>query len=190
MCSNGELAPCECDDMLSYTLSPSDPSSDKASGDGIRGPTIGVSVGEMYDDSSSSARPRTRRRLPPAVGLGPLFVARSGLEMIGTDPARFAVRPARLCRRELFDDRGDPPGTGCAFWVDVDAMDPAADRDLAASSRAPTPSALLVRPGVPYPTSRSILPRSLPYAGGGASVPVIGARPHFFTFASMKTNPA
>ena len=42
--------------------------------------------------------------------------------------------------------------------------------------------------GVP-PAWRSILPRSEPYAGGGASVPTLGARPHFFTFASMKTNP-
>ena len=40
------------------------------------------------------------------------------------------------------------------------------------------------------PTSSSMLPRSLPYAGGGARVPTLGANPHFFTFASMKTNPA
>lgn len=43
---------------------------------------------------------------------------------------------------------------------------------------------------VPPPTSSSILPRSLPYAGGGAKVPTLGANPHFFTLASMKTNPA
>lgn len=40
------------------------------------------------------------------------------------------------------------------------------------------------------PASSRMLPRSLPYAGGGASVPTLGARPHFLTFASMKTNPA
>lgn len=32
-------------------------------------------------------------------------------------------------------------------------------------------------------------PPSSPYAGGGAMVPWIGARPHFFTFASTNTNP-
>lgn len=41
----------------------------------------------------------------------------------------------------------------------------------------------------PFDSSR-IDPRSEPYAGGGASVPSMGARPHFLTLASMKTNPA
>ncbi len=39
--------------------------------------------------------------------------------------------------------------------------------------------------GVCPPAAKRILPRSLPYAGGGASVPIMGARPHFFTFASI-----
>lgn len=39
------------------------------------------------------------------------------------------------------------------------------------------------------PAARSRLPRSLPYGGGGASVPTLGANPHFLTLASMKTNP-
>lgn len=39
------------------------------------------------------------------------------------------------------------------------------------------------------PAASRILPRSLPYGGGGASVPELGARPHFFTLASMKTKP-
>jgi len=39
------------------------------------------------------------------------------------------------------------------------------------------------------PAASKILPRSLPYAGGGASVPTLGAKPHFFTLASIKTNP-
>lgn len=42
----------------------------------------------------------------------------------------------------------------------------------------------------PPPTSSRMLPRSLPYAGGGARVPTLGARPHFFTLASIKTKPA
>ena len=29
-----------------------------------------------------------------------------------------------------------------------------------------------------------------PYGGGGAREPVMGASPHFFTLASMKTKPA
>src|SRR6266702_777812 len=41
----------------------------------------------------------------------------------------------------------------------------------------------------PAPVSSKMLPRSLPYAGGGARVPTLGARPHFFTLASMKTKP-
>jgi len=56
-------------------------------------------------------------------------------------------------------------------------------------------------PGVPFgelsglertrpPTSNKMLPRSLPYAGGGASVPTLGAKPHFLTLASTKTKPA
>lgn len=40
------------------------------------------------------------------------------------------------------------------------------------------------------PAARRILPRSEPYAGGGARVPTLGAKPHFLTFASIKTNPA
>jgi hypothetical protein len=40
------------------------------------------------------------------------------------------------------------------------------------------------------PLSSRMLPRSLPYAGGGASVPMLGASPHFLTLASMKTKPA
>lgn len=39
------------------------------------------------------------------------------------------------------------------------------------------------------PAARRMLPTSLPYAGGGASVPTLGASPHRLTFASMKTNP-
>lgn len=39
------------------------------------------------------------------------------------------------------------------------------------------------------PASNNILPCSLPYGGGGARLPVIGASPHFFTFASINTNP-
>ena len=39
------------------------------------------------------------------------------------------------------------------------------------------------------PACNKMLPRSLPYAGGGASVPTLGARPHFFTLASIKTKP-
>lgn len=39
------------------------------------------------------------------------------------------------------------------------------------------------------PASKRMLPCSLPYGGGGARLPVIGARPHFFTFASIKTKP-
>lgn len=39
------------------------------------------------------------------------------------------------------------------------------------------------------PPSKRMLPCSLPYGGGGANEPFMGARPHFFTFASMKTNP-
>lgn len=41
----------------------------------------------------------------------------------------------------------------------------------------------------PGAVSSKMLPRSLPYAGGGARVPTLGARPHFFTLASMKTKP-
>jgi hypothetical protein len=37
--------------------------------------------------------------------------------------------------------------------------------------------------------SNRIEPSSLPYAGGGANDPDAGARPHFLTFASTKTNP-
>jgi hypothetical protein len=40
------------------------------------------------------------------------------------------------------------------------------------------------------PVSSRILPCSLPYGGGGAKLPVVGASPHFFTFASMNTNPS
>lgn len=39
------------------------------------------------------------------------------------------------------------------------------------------------------PAASNMLPRSLPYGGGGASVPALGAKPHFLTFASMKTKP-
>ena len=39
------------------------------------------------------------------------------------------------------------------------------------------------------PAARRMLPRSLPYGGGGARVPELGARPHFLTLASMNTNP-
>lgn len=39
------------------------------------------------------------------------------------------------------------------------------------------------------PASSRMLPCSLPYGGGGARLPVIGANPHFLTFASMKTKP-
>ena len=48
---------------------------------------------------------------------------------------------------------------------------------------------LLLLPPFPFDSS-NILPLSLPYAGGGASVPNIGASPHFLTFASIKTKPA
>jgi len=40
------------------------------------------------------------------------------------------------------------------------------------------------------PAARGMLPRSEPCAGGGASVPTLGAKPHFLTLASIKTNPA
>ena len=39
------------------------------------------------------------------------------------------------------------------------------------------------------PAASKMLPRSLPYGGGGANVPELGANPHFLTFASMNTNP-
>lgn len=39
------------------------------------------------------------------------------------------------------------------------------------------------------PVSSKIEPCSEPYGGGGASDPVMGARPHFLTFASMNTKP-
>ena len=42
---------------------------------------------------------------------------------------------------------------------------------------------------MPPPASSKMLPLSLPYAGGGARVPTLGAKPHFLTFASMKTKP-
>jgi hypothetical protein len=42
---------------------------------------------------------------------------------------------------------------------------------------------------VSRPDSKRILPCSLPYGGGGARLPVVGAKPHFFTLASMKTKP-
>ena len=48
---------------------------------------------------------------------------------------------------------------------------------------------LLPLPPFPFDSNR-ILPLSLQYAGGGASVPNIGANPHFLTFASMNTKPA
>lgn len=54
------------------------------------------------------------------------------------------------------------------------------------SSDSPVPARLRAM----KPLSSRMLPRSLPYAGGGASVPMLGASPHFLTLASMKTKPA
>lgn len=83
----------------------------------------------------------------------------------GEDARGAAEEPGGLGRRERCvrreDGGGDPTGGD------------------------PTPGVL-----VPPPTSSRMLPRSLPYAGGGANVPTLGARPHFFTLASMKTKPA
>lgn len=55
---------------------------------------------------------------------------------------------------------------------------------------APAGEPTVLGDGVSSPPAASkMLPRSLPYGGGGASVPELGASPHFFTLASMKTKP-
>lgn len=62
--------------------------------------------------------------------------------------------------------------------------------DLRERDEAPAGEPTVIGDGVMSPPAASrILPRSLPYGGGGASVPALGAKPHFFTFASIKTKP-
>lgn len=83
------------------------------------------------------------------------------------------------CAREI--SVGDRTGPGLVGWP---LIIPLRDRPCLASGHMLWLAAALSRPD-----SSKMLPCSLPYGGGGARLPVIGAKPHFFTFASIKTNP-
>jgi hypothetical protein len=101
-------------------------------------------------------------------GVGLTMVgARNGEDAIGVAEGVFLARRERCDRLDGVGD--EVPGVAPGVLLGV---------------------LMFVLDRTPPPTSNSMLPRSLPYAGGGASVPTLGASPHFFTLASINTNPA
>lgn len=118
----------------------------------MRAETSGVSVGEMYEDSSLSLTSNARRRLPDVDGPGPAS-PRSGEGTAGIelDKDRFVDFPARRWRRdelgrgEVDDVEGiGRPGEGgeclgAEADADADAEAEAEALFRAASNNAPTP---------------------------------------------------
>ena len=124
----------------------------------------GVSVGEIYRSCCESCC----SSLGPSSEMGVI----GGGGLIGVGGGTFPVL------------RGEDCG-GAKVCLDLlERLDEEGASAVPGETDAP-PSAGLKPP----PASRRMLPLSLPYAGGGASVPTLGASPHFFTFASMNTNP-
>lgn len=163
-----------------------------------------MSVGETYPlpvpDLLSSESPSSeivdgcrgtdmeRRVEPDEAGLR----RGEGRTGVRVDAAPGALAAAAACAlRELLIDRlagdeetdEDAPGVSSidGGGLLVLGLCPA---EIAAAT--PPPRSFEGVPGILTPlASRSMLPLSLPYAGGGAKVPTLGARPHFFTLASM-----